>query len=93
MQRWAKEYLNYQNTQSETKPKKEKKNNLHPTPYEAARLEHVVILRKEGLTFKEIGGRLGVSGQRARDIHQRHERKMQWLTRKSAEYISSVYGR
>ena len=32
----------------------------------AARYEHAFLLRCEGKTFREIGARLGISGQRAR---------------------------
>jgi hypothetical protein len=43
-----------------------------PQLYWEARREHAWRLRMEGLTFRKIGKRLGVSGQQARILNCAH---------------------
>lgn len=58
-------------------------NHYSRTPEErAARYEHAWLLRAEGATFKEIGSRLGVNVERARQMVLKFGRKMHKATRR-----------
>jgi DNA-directed RNA polymerase sigma subunit (sigma70/sigma32) len=43
-----------------------------------ARREHAWRLRKDGLTYQEIGERLGVTRERVRQMVAKHERILKW---------------
>ena len=51
--------------------------------YEHARHEHVWLLRAEGLTLQQIGDRIGVSRERAREIIAHFARRVTRATRKT----------
>jgi len=51
--------------------------------YEHARHEHVWLLRAEGLTLQQIGDRIGVSRERAREIIAHFARRMTRALRKT----------
>jgi RNA-binding protein YlmH len=45
-----------------------------------ARHEHAYRLRTEGLRLDEIGARMGVSRERARQLIKKHERQLKWAS-------------
>jgi hypothetical protein len=47
-------------------------------PYNRARCEHAFMLRLEGLTFEEIGARIGVSRNRAWQCQEQFKRYMRF---------------
>jgi hypothetical protein len=58
----------------------------------AARYEHAWLLRAEKMTLKEIGNRLGVSKERAREMVVHMGRRMSRAARKSHWIISESAG-
>ena len=51
--------------------------------YGKARYEHVWLLRAEGLLLSEIGDRVGVSRERARQMIMKYGRTMTWAMRRT----------
>lgn len=54
--------------------------------YRLARVEHAFLLRAEGLRYKDIGERLGVCTQRARQLAMFFSRRMRLAMRHTKVY-------
>ena len=55
----------------------------HDPTFAHARMEHAWLLRAEGLTLQQVGKRLGVGRERARQIVDKFSRRVKKATRKT----------